>query len=424
MSAPRRISAAAVAGLALLSAGCSSKSSGAAAPAATSAAVAATSAAAAAATSAAVAATSAAPAATAAATSAASAAATGGAATTAASAAPAVALSGSVAFNQAKLTELDAKLKAALAGKSLSAVNIAMVVNVAADYWKAGQVGFLKGCSDLGLSKSKCTYFAPPTGKLAEQNSELETLRSQGITGYSISAIDPASAKGTIATDVSKGLFVLAIDSPLPGTAAAGLYLGTPNYTAGFTAGTAMKQVLKGTGKVAVLVGSLTASNATQRIQGFEDALKGTSITVAQKVNDNLSASTATTDAETILANNPDINGLYGVYSYDGPALAQAVQSAKKTATVHIVSDDSDAQTLGFITSGVISGTVVQMPYEQGYTGAYLLAAEKVLGSAATAAIVKPYLDADGSTLSSGVGLITKSDLSAYQALQAKLGIS
>ncbi|MEY9930570.1 ribose transport system substrate-binding protein [Catenulispora sp. GP43] len=339
------------------------------------------------------------------------------------SSAPA-ALAGSVTFNQDNLAKLDAALKSALAGKDLSGVNIAMVVNVAADYWKAGQVGFQKGCSDLGLSGSKCTYFAPPNGKLTEQNSEMETLRSQGVTGYAISAIDPTSAAGTIHTDVQHGISVLAIDSPLPGTDAASLYLGTPNYTAGQQAGEAMKQVLGGKGKVAVLVGSLTAANATQRIQGFEDALKGSGVSVVQKVNDNLSAATATSDAETILANNPDVNGLYGVYSYDGPALAQAVQSAGKSSSVHIVSDDSDAQTLGFIKSGVISGTVVQMPYQQGYTGAYILAAEKVLGKDATMAIIKPYLESDGSTLSSGVGLVTSADLSAYQALETQLGIS
>lgn len=333
-------------------------------------------------------------------------------------------LQGTVAFNQENLTKLDTALKSALAGKDLSGVNIAMVVNVAADYWKAGQVGFLKGCTDLGIAKNKCTYFAPPNGKLTEQTSELETLESQGVTGYSISAIDPTSAAGTIHNDVGKGVYVLAIDSPLPGTDAAGLYLGTPNYTAGLQAGQAMKQVLGGKGKVAILVGSLTAANATQRIQGFEDGLKGSSITVAQKVNDNLQASTATSDAETILANNPDITGLYGVYSYDGPALAQAVQSAGKAGKVHIVSDDSDAQTIGFINSGVISGTVVQMPYEQGYTGAYIMTAVKVLGKDATMAIVKPYLESDGSTLSSGVGLLTKSDLAQYQALESQLGIS
>ena len=334
-----------------------------------------------------------------------------------------VALSGSLAFNQSKLATLDTALKKALAGKSLSGVNIAMVVNVAADYWKAGQVGFLKGCSDLGIPTSKCTYFAPPNGKLTEQNSELETLRSQGVTGYSISAIDPASAAGTISSDMKKGVFVLPIDSPLPGTAAAGLYLGTPNYTAGYQAGLAMKQLLGGKGSVAILVGSLTAANATQRIAGFEDAIKGTTITVAQKVNDNLSASTATSDAETILANNPNVNGLYGVYSYDGPALAQAVQSAGKTASVSIVSDDSDAQTLQFIQSGVIGGTVVQMPYQQGFTGAYILTAEKVLGQAATQAILKPYIGSDGFTISSGVGLVTKSDMSGYTSLEQQLGI-
>jgi ribose transport system substrate-binding protein len=412
MSVTRRISIAAVVGLTLVATACSSSkkstpaaSSAAAPPAATTAA------------------TSAAPPA---ASTPATAASTAPAASApaAASSGAAAALSGDVSFNQAKLTELNGKLKAALAGKSLSSVNIAMVVNVAADYWKAGQTGFLKGCSDIGLSSSKCTFFAPPNGKLTEQNSELETLRSQGITGYSISAIDPASAKATIATDVSKGIFVLAIDSPLPGTAAAGLYLGTDNYTAGFTAGTAMKQVLNGTGKVAILVGSLTAANATERIQGFTDAIKGTSITISQKVNDNLSASTATSDAETIIANNPDVNGLYGVYSYDGSALAQAVTSANKQGTVHIVSDDSDSQTVGFIQSGIISGSVLQMPYEQGYTGAWILTAEKVLGNAATLAIVKPYLSSDGFTLSSGVGLLTKGDLSQFAALQAQLGIS
>jgi len=328
-----------------------------------------------------------------------------------------------VGFNQANLADLDKALKCAMSGKDLSSVNIAMVVNVAAAYWKAGQTGFLKGCADLGINSSKCTYFAPPNGQLTEQTSELETLGSQGVTGYSISAIDPATAKGIIATDTAKGVDVLAIDSPLPGTAAASLYLGTVNYDAGFAAGTEMKKVLNGTGKVAILVGSLTAANATQRIAGFKAAI-GSGISVVQTVNDNLSASTATSDAETILANNPDVNGLYGVYSYDGGALASAVTTAHKTATVKIVSDDSDPDTLAAINSGVISGTIVQMPYEQGYTGAYILAAEKVLGKDATMNIIKPYLNSDGTTLSSGVGVITKDDISQYNSLASSLGIS
>ncbi|HET9172066.1 MAG TPA: substrate-binding domain-containing protein [Actinospica sp.] len=349
-----------------------------------------------------------------------------GGSTTAASSstAPAVQLSGSVAFNDANLTALDSKIAAALKGKSLSGVNIAMVVNVAADYWNAGKTGFLAGCQALGISTSNCIFYAPPNGALTEQDSELESLRGKGITGYSISAIDPASAKNAIATDVSKGIFVLAIDSPLPGTAASGLYLGTPNEQAGYQAGEAMKQELGNSGDVAILVGSLTAANATERIAGFKQALAGTNIKVTVTENDNLSASTAQSDAETILANHPDIKGLYGVYSYDGPALAKAVTTANKTGQVTVVCDDTDPATLSGVQSGSIAATVSQMPYYQGYTGAYILAAEKVLGASATAALVKPYLESDGTTLSSGVGVITKSDFDQYTALEKQLGIS
>src|SRR5262249_1204864 len=116
------------------------------------------------------------------------------------STAAAVTLQGSVAFNDANLTALDGKIAAALKGKSLSGVNIAMVVNVAADYWNAGKTGFQAGCTALGISSSNCIFYAPPNGALTEQDSELESLRGKGITGYSISAIDPASAKGAIAT--------------------------------------------------------------------------------------------------------------------------------------------------------------------------------------------------------------------------------
>jgi len=331
---------------------------------------------------------------------------------------------GSVAFNDANLTALDSSITCALKGQSLSGVKIAMVVNVAADYWNAGKTGFQAGCAALGLSSSNCTFFAPPNGTLTEQDSELETLRGKGITGYSISAIDPASAKSAIATDVANNIFVLAIDSPLPGTDAQSLYLGTPNTEAGYQAGLEMKAALGSTGgDVAVLVGSLTAANATERIAGFKEALAGTGIKVTVTENDNLSASTAQTDAETILANNPNVKGLYGVYSYDGAALAKAVTTAGKVGGVKIVCDDSDPATLAAIQSGVISGTTVQMPYYQGYAGAYILAAEKVLGKTATMSLIKPFLDSDGSTLSSGVGEVTKADYSAYTALESQLGI-
>ncbi|MBD0739554.1 substrate-binding domain-containing protein [Streptomyces sp. CBMA29] len=332
----------------------------------------------------------------------------------------AVTIKGDIAFNDANLAKLDAALKAALAGKDLSKLHEAMVVNVAVDYWNAGKSGFTKGLADLGV---KGVYQAPANGRLDQQLSLIQTLRGQGITGLSVSAIDPTAIKAPIASAKSAGIPVLAIDSPLPPEDGADLYLGTPNYQAGQKAGEAMKQALGGKGQVVVLVGSLTTSNAVERIQGFEDALKGSDIKVAQKLSDGMDAAKALTNAQTAIQTNPNINGLYGVYSYDGPSAGQAVQAAGKSGRVKIISDDSDPQTLKFIKSGVIQATVLQQPYQQGYTGAYLLAAFKVLGKDATLQIVKPYLESDGTTLSSGVGLVTQANLAAYQTKLTDLGI-
>ncbi|MFD8703457.1 substrate-binding domain-containing protein [Kitasatospora sp. NPDC059648] len=296
-----------------------------------------------------------------------------------------------------------------------------MVVNVAVDYWNAGKAGFNKGLADLGV---KGTFQAPANGRLDQQLSILQTLRGQDISAFSLSAIDPTAVKSPIQSASSAGIPVLAIDSPLPAEDGAALYLGTPNYQAGKRAGEAMKAALGGRGKVVVLVGSLTASNAVERIQGFEDALKGTDIKVSNKLADNMDAAKALTNAQTAIQTDPGVTGLYGVYSYDGPSAAQAVQAAGRTGKVKVISDDSDAQTLTFIQQGVIQATVVQSPYQQGYTGAYLLAALKVLGRDATTAVVKPFLESDGSTLSSGVGVVTPDNLAAFRAKQTQLGIT
>ncbi|SEB81480.1 monosaccharide ABC transporter substrate-binding protein, CUT2 family [Streptomyces misionensis] len=330
------------------------------------------------------------------------------------------AIKGDITFNDAKLAQLDAALKAALAGKDLSKQDLAMVVNVATDYWNAGKVGFNKGLSSLGV---KGTYQAPANGRLDQQLSIIQTLRGQGITGLSVSAIDPTAIKAPISSANKAGIPVLAIDSPLPKDDGAALYLGTPNYQAGQKAGEAMKQALGGKGQVVVLVGSLTTSNAVERIAGFEDALKGSGVKVVQKLSDGMDASKALSNAQTAIQTNPNVNGLYGVYSYDGPSAGQAVKAAGKTGKVKIISDDSDPQTLKFIQSGVIQATVLQQPYQQGYTGAYLLAALKVLGKDATMKIVQPYLESDGTTLSSGVGLVTQANLADYQAKLKQLGI-
>jgi ribose transport system substrate-binding protein len=66
--------------------------------------------------------------------------------------------------------------------------------------------------------------------------------------------------------------------------------------------------------------------------------------------------------------------------------------------------------------------SILQQPFMQGYLGAYVTAAMKVLGSAKVATIMKPFLT-DG-VISTGVGTLTKANLSADIAYNKAIGAS
>jgi ribose transport system substrate-binding protein len=323
-------------------------------------------------------------------------------------------------FNNAKEIGLRNALVTALKGKSLSAVNTWMVVNILAAYWVAGKQGDARAAKELGIAAH---YEGPSQGQLTTQVSEFETLAATGATGYFTSVIDPVSEGSIINKAVAKGVDVVAIDSPVPpADAKTFTFIGTPNVTAGVAAGQAMMKALPNGGDVAILVGSLTATNVIQRTQGFMQAIKGSKIKVIATVNDNGVAATAATNADTVIAANPTLKGIYGEYSYDGPAAAVAVKAKGDIGKIDVVADDNEPGTITGLQNGSVVASVLQQPFMQGYLGAYVTTAMKVLGSAKVAAIIKPFETAG--VISTGVGTLTKANLSADLAYNKAIGAS
>ncbi len=66
---------------------------------------------------------------------------------------------------------------------------------------------------------------------------------------------------------------------------------------------------------------------------------------------------------------------LVGLWSYNGPAILNAVRDAGKTGQVKIIAFDEEDETLAGVKDGSIYGTVVQQPYEFGYQAIKLMAA-------------------------------------------------
>jgi len=310
-------------------------------------------------------------------------------------------------FQDAKLFGIRNALYNAMKGKSLKSVNTWMVVNILATYWVAGKDGNAAAAKELGIAAH---YEGPSQGQLSTQVSEYNTLAASGANGMFTSVIDPTSEGSTINKAESKGVNVVAIDSPVPSKdAKTFVYVGTPNTTAGMAAGEAMKKALPGGGDVAILTGSLTATNALQRIAGFKAALKGSNIKVTTTQNDNGSASTAASNADSVIAGNANLKGIYGVYSYDGPAGAVAVKAKGDTGKIHVVADDNEPGTIAGLQNGTVAASIIQQPFMQGYLGTYITAAMKVLGPAKTAALIKPF--ETGGQISTGVGTLTKANL-------------
>jgi ribose transport system substrate-binding protein len=320
-------------------------------------------------------------------------------------------------FNDAKLFGLRNALAAAMKGKSMKGVNTWMVVNILATYWVAGEKGDAQAAKELGIAAH---YEGPSQGQLSTQVSEYQTLASTGATGFFSSVIDPTSEASVINSSVKKGLDFVAIDSPVPSSIHSLIYVGTPNVAAGQAAGAAMKKALPKGGDVAILTGSLTAQNALQRIAGFKAALKGSNIKVTTVQNDAGVAATASSNASAVIASNPSLKGIYGVYSYDGPAGAVAVKSKGDIGKIKVVADDTEPGTITGLKNGSVTASIIQQPYMQGYLGAYLTAAEHVLGAAKVKTILKPF-ETSG-TISTGVGTLTKSNLAADVAYNSQIG--
>ena len=109
------------------------------------------------------------------------------------------------------------------------------------------------------------------------------------------------------------GIPVIAWDGPVPDSEVQG-YIGTDNVTAGESEAGALVAAMGEEGKVAVVIGSLSATNLNQRLEGLKKGLAehpGIEIVATEESGE--SVADAQTKAETILQAHPDLAGFVGI---------------------------------------------------------------------------------------------------------------
>jgi ribose transport system substrate-binding protein len=251
---------------------------------------------------------------------------------------------------------------------------LAFVTNNASDFWTIARKGTEKAAKDI--PNIEVEFRIPADGTAAEQQRVIDDLLAKGIHGIAISPVDPKNQTAMLNRAASQTL-VVTQDSDAPDSNRT-CYIGTDNVAAGRQAGELVKEALPQGGKIMVFVGVLDAANAQQRYQGLKEALAGSNVTIIDVRTDNTERVRAKANAADTLVNYPDIAGMVGLWSYNGPAILGAVREANKLDKVKIIAFDEEDETLTGIKDGAIYATVVQQPFEFGYRSMELMA--KVLG--------------------------------------------
>jgi ribose transport system substrate-binding protein len=272
-------------------------------------------------------------------------------------------------------------------------LKLAFVTNNASEFWKIAAAGVHKYEKEAGV---QVDVKQPSTGKTDEQDHILENLSSQGYNGIAVSAITPADQIDELNTLAAK-TNVITFDSDCAKSNRI-LYIGTNNFAAGQKLGGQIVQMLPNGGKMAVFVGTLSADNASQRLSGIEDAIKGHNIDIVAKKEDGTDRAKARQNVEDVINGYSDLNLVCGLWSYNGPAIADAIEASGKKGKVLAAVFDEEQGTLDGIKSGLIQYTCVQKPFMFGYLASKWMHDLAVQGSA----LKLP----DGGVIDTGVDLV------------------
>ena len=254
-------------------------------------------------------------------------------------------------------------------GGRSSAHRLAFITNNAADFWTIARKGTERAAAAL---PDFTVEFRLGDGTAAAQKRIVDDLLAKGVDGLAISPVDPANQTAMLNEAAAKAI-VFTHDSDAPGSQRE-CYVGTDNVAAGRQAGDLIKEALPAGGRIGLFVGKLDARNAQERLQGIKEAIAGTKIEIIDVRTDDTDQVRAKANVAEMLVGHPDVAALVGLWSYNGPAILNAVRDAGGINRVKIIAFDEDDETLAGVKAGAIVGTVVQQPYEFGYQSITLLA--------------------------------------------------
>ena len=206
----------------------------------------------------------------------------------------------------------------------------------------------------------------PPQADVVDQNQRIETNIGRHPDGLAVACLDQATNVQLLNEAKEAGVNVLTFnsfcDDAFP-------FIGPKSSEQdGYDLGEFLAKKLDGKGKIAILSGSLTASDHVQRITGFKKALEqypDMQIVFEQPDDDILENAVSLT--ESAISANPDLAGIFGSNASNPIGAARAVDNAGLSGKIAIVGMDDLPEAVDFVCSGTIDALKAQRQWDMGY---------------------------------------------------------
>lgn len=196
------------------------------------------------------------------------------------------------------------------------------------------------------------------------QDNQIQDFIVQTVDALVVSPCDSRSVGGSILAANEAGIPVFTAD--IANTAPIGKvvsHIASNNIEGGQRAADLLAEAMGGKGKVAI-ISHPTVASVTDRVKGFKSQLaaKYPGMQVAVELSAEGKRDKAVRVMEDILQSHADLTGVFGINDDSALGALAAIESAGKSAQIHIVGYDATPEARSKIAEGKIFGDVIQNP--------------------------------------------------------------
>jgi ABC-type sugar transport system substrate-binding protein len=163
-------------------------------------------------------------------------------------------------------------------------------------------------------------------------------------------------------------IVLVAMDQDIPRVPCKVSFVGTDNVAAGEMAGKHMVEMVQ-SGTIGILGSRPGVSSTDQRLAGFQTALEGSGLDVAEPLRPGCESQSAGVGAmEDLLSAKPELTGVFSTCDNIGLGAAQALRKSGRADDVYHISFDGQPAAVQQVANGngLIDAEIAQRPFEMG----------------------------------------------------------